>query len=271
MKLKYYLRTLGIGIVVTALLMGISVNKQNKITDEEIRERAKQLGMVEADAYVLSDLKESQPNAEAEASTVEEESASGENSRENSLPEEGSEEESLPEEGSEEESVPEESSEEESVPEESSEEESVPEESSGEESLSEESSGEESLSEEGSEEESVPEESSEEESTPEESSEESSANEEESPSETESETQPDDNSDVVLFTVNRGDSSDKVSRRLEELGLVEDADEFDKYLCRNGYDNRISVGTYEIIKGSTWEEIAKIITRRSIVKVNSTL
>ena len=201
MKLKYYLRTLGIGIVVTALLMGISVNKQNKITDEEIRERAKQLGMVEADAYVLSDLKESQPNAEAEASTVEEESASGENSRENSLPEEGSEEES------------------------------------------------------------VPEESSEEESTPEESSEESSANEEESPSETESETQPDDNSDVVLFTVNRGDSSDKVSRRLEELGLVEDADEFDKYLCRNGYDNRISVGTYEIIKGSTWEEIAKIITR----------
>ena len=241
MKLKYYLRTLGIGIVVTALLMGISVNKQNKITDEEIRERAKQLGMVEADAYVLSDLKESQPNAEAEASTVEEESASGENSRENSLPEEGSEEES----------VPEESSEEESVPEESSEEESVPEESSGEESLSEESSGEESLSEEGSEEENVPEESSEE----------SSANEEESPSETESETQPDDNSDVVLFTVNRGDSSDKVSRRLEELGLVEDADEFDKYLCRNGYDNRISVGTYEIIKGSTWEEIAKIITR----------
>ena len=251
MKLKYYLRTLGIGIVVTALLMGISVNKQNKITDEEIRERAKQLGMVEADAYVLSDLKESQPNAEAEASTVEEESASGENSRENSLPEEGSEEESVPEESSEEESVPEESSEEESVPEESSEEESVPEESSGEESLSEE----------GSEEESMPEESSEEESTPEESSEESSANEEESPSETESETQPDDNSDVVLFTVNRGDSSDKVSRRLEELGLVEDADEFDKYLCRNGYDNRISVGTYEIIKGSTWEEIAKIITR----------
>ena len=241
MKLKYYLRTLGIGIVVTALLMGISVNKQNKITDEEIRERAKQLGMVEADAYVLSDLKESQPNAEAEASTVEEESASGENSRENSLPEEDSEEES----------VPEESSEEESMPEESSEEESVPEESSGEESLSEESSGEESLSEEGSEEESVPEESSEE----------SSANEEESPSETESETQPDDNSGVVLFTVNRGDSSDKVSRRLEELGLVEDADEFDKYLCRNGYDNRISVGTYEIIKGSTWEEIAKIITR----------
>lgn len=251
MKLKYYLRTLGIGIVVTALLMGISINKQNKITDEEIRERAKQLGMVEADAYVLSDLKELQPNVEAESSAADAESAFEESGQVESTPEEGSGEADGPKEGSQEVSMPEESSEDASTPEESSEDESTPEESSEEESIPEESS----------EEESIPEESSEEESVPEQSSEESSEGEEESPAETENETQQGDNSDVVMFTVNRGDSSDRVSRRLEELGLVEDAEEFDKFLCKNGYDNRISVGTYEITKGSTWEEIAKIITR----------
>lgn len=46
MKLKYYLRGLGIGILVTALIMGATDGKE--LTDEEIKARAIQLGMVEA-------------------------------------------------------------------------------------------------------------------------------------------------------------------------------------------------------------------------------
>jgi len=63
----------------------------------------------------------------------------------------------------------------------------------------------------------------------------------------------------ISFVIAKGDSSDKVSRRLQELGLVEDAKAFDKYLCANGYDKRISVGTYEIPAGSLESDIAKII------------
>lgn len=53
--LKYYLRALGIGIVVAALLMGYSQKGQAQMTDEEIRQRAAQLGMTESQG-VLSEL-----------------------------------------------------------------------------------------------------------------------------------------------------------------------------------------------------------------------
>lgn len=47
MKLKYYLRGLGVGIIFTAIIMGIafSGNKKENLTDAEIIERAKLLGM----------------------------------------------------------------------------------------------------------------------------------------------------------------------------------------------------------------------------------
>ena len=53
--LKYYLRALGIGIIVTALLMGFSQKGQARMTDEEIRQRAAQLGMTESQG-VLAEL-----------------------------------------------------------------------------------------------------------------------------------------------------------------------------------------------------------------------
>ena len=55
MKLKYYLRGLGIGIAVTALVMGLTLGKDKKasMTDEEVKQRAQQLGMVEEDKTLL--------------------------------------------------------------------------------------------------------------------------------------------------------------------------------------------------------------------------
>ncbi len=66
----------------------------------------------------------------------------------------------------------------------------------------------------------------------------------------------------VTILVVRGDSSVSVARRMYEAGLVDSAVEFDKYLCENGYDKIISVGTYEIAFGLSFEDMAKIITRR---------
>ncbi|MBQ0042225.1 MAG: hypothetical protein KBS85_02725 [Lachnospiraceae bacterium] len=47
MKLKFYLRGLGIGIIVTAVLMGVATSGNNQMTDEEVKKRAVELGMVD--------------------------------------------------------------------------------------------------------------------------------------------------------------------------------------------------------------------------------
>ncbi|MCR5526814.1 MAG: hypothetical protein K6F39_05460 [Lachnospiraceae bacterium] len=56
MKLKYYLRGLGIGIVVTAIVMGISLGSKGgkNLTDDEIISRAKELGMTESNEVLSS-------------------------------------------------------------------------------------------------------------------------------------------------------------------------------------------------------------------------
>ena len=56
MKLKYYLRGLGIGILVTALIMGFTTKEGRPLTDAEIKAAAAELGMVESDSLRLADL-----------------------------------------------------------------------------------------------------------------------------------------------------------------------------------------------------------------------
>lgn len=59
MKLKYYLRGLGIGIIVTAVIMGVaSGSRKETLSDREIKERAAALGMVEP-GNSLADMQES--------------------------------------------------------------------------------------------------------------------------------------------------------------------------------------------------------------------
>ncbi len=48
MKLKYYLRGLGLGIFVTTLILVIAYNVNGRISDDEVIRRAKALGMVMA-------------------------------------------------------------------------------------------------------------------------------------------------------------------------------------------------------------------------------
>ena len=46
MKLKYYLRGMGIGIVVTSIVLSVASCNRRSMTDEEIIKRAEELGMV---------------------------------------------------------------------------------------------------------------------------------------------------------------------------------------------------------------------------------
>lgn len=65
---------------------------------------------------------------------------------------------------------------------------------------------------------------------------------------------------TVTLQVFGGNSSDVVAARAQSLGLVDNADDFDRFLVNNGYANRISVGTFTIEKGADYTTIARIIT-----------
>lgn len=65
----------------------------------------------------------------------------------------------------------------------------------------------------------------------------------------------------VAFSVAAGENSYTVGAHLFRDGLVDDPDAFDSFLESNGYDNRIQNGDFEIPMGSSYEEIAKILTR----------
>lgn len=68
--------------------------------------------------------------------------------------------------------------------------------------------------------------------------------------------------ETVQIKIVRGDGSPSVCRRMYEAGLIESAVEFDSFLVSNGYDTKICTGTYDIPFGLSDEEMAAIITKR---------
>ena len=75
-----------------------------------------------------------------------------------------------------------------------------------------------------------------------------------------------DGTDMVQkeFTVEVGDSSNAVSQRLQEEGLVDNAEAFNKYMVDNNYANFVLPGTVTIPEGAGYEEIAGILTDKTI-------
>ena len=192
MKLKYYLRALGVGIVVTALLMGFATQPPKSVREDTIEQNA-----------VLTDVASVEESSEEAAASDEKPALEPEETEESEA------------------------------------------ESSAE--AEEEISVEES-SEEASEEEPV-----------EEPAEESTEEAEEESVEESTEESHEPLTGTITFSIVKGDSSDRVARKLYDLGLVKDAKAFDRYLCQNGYDKRISTGNYEVSLSASEEEIAKTI------------
>lgn len=63
----------------------------------------------------------------------------------------------------------------------------------------------------------------------------------------------------ITFTVSDGMYSEAVSQRLFELGVIDDAAGFNKYLGQNGLAGTIRTGTYTLTTGMTYEDVAEII------------
>lgn len=70
MKLRYYLRGLGIGIFVTALVMTIASSNKGAMTDEEIIRRATELGMVTSSKTLISQAQEEDATESEEPAMV---------------------------------------------------------------------------------------------------------------------------------------------------------------------------------------------------------
>jgi len=70
------------------------------------------------------------------------------------------------------------------------------------------------------------------------------------------------NGETFSITINGGESSNTVGNKLQQAGAVDSGSRFNKYLEDNNYDNVIRPGTYTVPAGSTYEEIANIITGR---------
>ena len=68
--------------------------------------------------------------------------------------------------------------------------------------------------------------------------------------------------DTVTITVSNGDSSVSVAGKLAALGLVSSQAEYDAYLCSHGYDRTIRTGVHVIPVGATEQQIAEIITSK---------
>ncbi len=241
MERKYYLRGLGVGIVVTAVIMGMIASRNKTMTDQEIIARAKELGMVEN--TVLSDMDEEEQEQEQELERADLlEDVTETISRQDAGREPA-------EEASARENDPE-PAEEETQPDVSADDGQVEEAVSGDiepadDSVSEDEDKdpEEDIEETGTEEGRVQGDNAEEE----EDGTKNAAGKAASPA-------------VKTITINSGDGSHTVARKLADAGIVTSADTFDEFLCQNGYDKKLRTGTFSIPVDASDEQIARIVT-----------
>lgn len=67
--------------------------------------------------------------------------------------------------------------------------------------------------------------------------------------------------DKITFTVEKGMSSGKVAAMLESIGLIESAEEFNSFIIQKGKAGEIMIGKYTVSGNATFEEILNTITK----------
>ena len=219
MKLRYHMRGLGVGIIVTALLMGAVKGERTPLSDAEIKARASELGMVESDSLRLSDISNMASSSE-ESKAPEKESGSGAGE---DYPEEkgggaaNAESGAAEDGGADGEPDEEEPFDEDRDPARGAvrnDEGNLPDTEGGEVSTG--SGGGQGREQE-------------------------------------------EDGNLVTVVIEEGVTSYSVCQLLEELGLIEDADSLDYYICSNSYSRSIQQGTYRIPRGTSQEDIVRII------------
>ncbi len=216
MERKYYLRGLGIGILVTAIIMGIALPGKQTMTDEEVIARAKELGMVEN--TLLSEEEAAAEDAESDAADTEDTAGEAAEDTAGDSAAEKEDEESA-----------------EDAAESSTAASALEKESGNEAAAVQDETGGDAAA--------------------------GSAAEEEITEASEETVAADITSAAVkTITVTNGDGSYTVAKKLADAGVVTSAENFDTYLCQNGYDKKLRTGTFSIPADASDEQIARIVT-----------
>ena len=66
----------------------------------------------------------------------------------------------------------------------------------------------------------------------------------------------------VEVTIVGGEYSDVVCKKLKKAGVIDDEEDFNKYLSKKGYDNLIQPGNYVIPLDADYDTIIKLITEK---------
>ena len=207
MRLKYFLRGVGIGIIVTTIILTITHASDRKMSDSEVIDRAIELGMSFSASYSeqQGETEESSPN---ESSTEQE--TSGDEVTDGPQYESESETETETESQSTSETVTESTDGGEALPEKESE----------------------IITE----------------------------------TATQAITEIAAESTIELITctisITKGMSSRTVCDMLKQNGIIDDAADFDRYLIKTGYDDKIRVGEVEVNSGMTYEELTAALYKK---------
>ena len=249
MNLKYYLRGLGLGILVTALILSVAGRNRRTMTDAEVKERAKELGMIE-NTVLLEKPEETESASETTANTesASETTANTESVSETTAGSDG--EGQIGTDIGNNEDVSQGDLSKEETPKDNQPKEETSEEEKPQKGASQDTEPKDDTSQEVSDDPERPEELSKnntEDTQGENDEKVTSAGEDQS------------RTDEVTLTIVSGDTSYSVAKKLYELGVVPSVEQTDRFLCANGYDRTIRTGVYTIAPEETLESVAKRI------------
>ena len=239
MNLKYYLRGLGLGILVTALILSVAGRNRRTMTDAEVKERAKELGMIE-NTVLLEKPEETESASETTANTesVSETTAGSDGEVQIGTDIENNEDVSqgdLSKEETPKDNQPKEETSEEEKPQKGASQDTEPKDDTSQEVTDD----------------------------PERPEELSKNNTEDTQGENDEKVtsagEDQSRTDEVTLTIVSGDTSYSVAKKLYELGVVPSVEQTDRFLCANGYDRTIRTGVYTIAPEETLESVAKRI------------
>ena len=239
MNLKYYLRGLGLGILVTALILSVAGRNRRTMTDAEVKERAKELGMIE-NTVLLEKPEETESASETTANTESvSETTAGSDGEVQIGTDIGNNEDvsqgDLSKEETPKDNQPKEETSEEEKPQKGASQDTEPKDNTSQEVTDD----------------------------PERPEELSKNNTEDTQGENDEKVtsagEDQSRTDEVTLTIVSGDTSYSVAKKLYELGVVPSVEQTDRFLCANGYDRTIRTGVYTIAPEETLESVAKRI------------
>lgn len=280
MKKKYYLRGLGIGIIVTAILMSVTMQKKTTpMSDDEIRQRARELGMEDKyETTVLSQgvsantakqetkaKDETKPikDSEAELARADEKRQEENKNTETALDKPKKDAGQLTDSKEEPKEMAEEPKEKAEEPKEKAEEATEKTEKPKEKA----EELEEIKTDDEAEEESADASLKTEKDKQDTNKQTQNEKQEEATEKTEKAEAADNETKKALektyrITVAGGDGSYTVAKKLEQAGMIEDAAAFDRFLCANGYDRKICVGEHTFQPTDDHKQIAENLIKK---------